>query len=361
MKSFMGRRAMSNSALIGTSLALLWIVTALPSPSHAQKHTITVYSMVYKEVQQAIKQAFEAKHPNIVVNFLNPGGAEATLVRLAAERANPVADVFHAGGSGELALAAEQGLLEKLPTDVIREVPDTLRIGAAEIALKDKQGYWLVWSILFHGLMYNEDRVKALNLSLPKSWEDLAHPEYKGKVLFIKPQKSSTSLTFVNATYTIFGSRVWDFWDRFDKNIPFYLDSSGAVYSLVAKGEAPFGQALDVYVYQRRAAGHRVNIIFPSEGVGFLDDAVGVIKGTKNFDAAVQFVRWNFSRDGQELLARHFYHPVYPSIPTPVPEISLEHVLKAVPRVIVTDPKAAMARRDDIMKRFDQYVRAKTK
>jgi iron(III) transport system substrate-binding protein len=360
MKTFTKRLTIPISTLAGAVLVVLWSVSA-PSPSHAQKQTLTVYSMVYKEVQQAIKQAFEAKHPNVTVNFVNPGGAEATLVRLAAERANPVADIFHAGGSGELAYAAEQGLLDKLPASLVQEVPDTLRVGASDIGLKDKQGYWLVWSILFHGLMYNEDRVKALNLPLPKSWEDLTRPEYKGNVLLVKPQKSSTSLTFVNATHTIFGSKVWDFWDRLDKNIPFYLESSGAIYSLVGKGEVPFGQALDVYVFQRRAAGHKVNIIFPSEGVGFLDDAVGIVKGTKNFEAAVQFARWNFSREGQELLARHYYHPIYRDIPSPIPEISLEHVLKAVPRVVVTDPKAAIGMRDDIMKRFDQYARAKTK
>jgi len=57
-----------------------------------------------------------------------------------------------------------------------------------------------------------------------------------------------------------------------------------------------------------------LEVIFPSEGVGFEAPAVSIIKGAKNIESAKILIDWLVSKDGQDVLSKEktYFYPVIP-------------------------------------------------
>ena len=62
------------------------------SAGHGETELV-VYSTIFAEYAEAMKAGFEALHPGVTVNVLNPGGTEAMFKKVESEAANPQADV----------------------------------------------------------------------------------------------------------------------------------------------------------------------------------------------------------------------------------------------------------------------------
>ncbi|OUM99598.1 MAG: hypothetical protein BAA04_01325 [Firmicutes bacterium ZCTH02-B6] len=346
-----------SAAIILTLLAFL-----LGSPAVAQglSGRLVVYSAAPLDLAESLKRAFEAAHPGTTVEIVNPGGAEAIIAKLAAERANPQADVFHSGAVFEFLVAAKLGLLARTnPADLAPDLPAALEIGGAQIPLYDQEGRWYVWGYSLGVIGYNQRRLEQLGLPVPRRWQDLADPRYRGQIVFNMPQQSSSAFNTLVAHYQLFGEDgVWELWDAIDRNIAFYTPSTGALYSLVARGEVPisFGTARNYYV--NRAEGHAVDVVYPEEGAWVFATGVGIVEGAKNRALAEAFVRFVLSHEGQVLAANHFQNPVRKGIQATAHglDLSVEHVERTVPRIVVVDSELAEELREEVMRRFDRYT-----
>lgn len=330
--------------------------------SAQSKRRLVIYSSQFVDVMKALKAGFEASHPGVTVEAINPGGTEVIIAKLKAERSNPQADLMHSGFSLEYVQAVKEGVLQPSSPARLKELPTALTLGGAQIPLSDKEGYYHVYALQFGGIVYNTERVKALGLSLPKSYEELTKPEYRGQLLAIKPQKSSTAFTLAMSVYQAYGEkRVWEIWEGLNANIPFYTEKSSAVYSLVGKGEAAFALAGSRSVYRDQARGFKVEFIYPTDGSMVLDNCTGVVKGAKNPDLAEEFINYLLSPEGQVVMAQTNHIPVRPGVKAPRPEASLEWASKNIPRVLVPDPVLAAAKRDEVMRRFDAYTQGRSR
>ncbi|HEY8418677.1 MAG TPA: extracellular solute-binding protein [Limnochordales bacterium] len=338
------------------------LVSFTGAPVHAQglSGRLVVYSAAPLDFADSLKRAFEALHPGTTVEIVNPGGAEAIIAKLAAERDNPQADVFHSGAVFEFLVAAKMGLLARTdPASIAPELPEALEIAGAAIPLYDEEGRWYVWGYSLGVIGYNERRLEQLGLPVPRRWQDLADPRYRGHIVFNMPQQSSSAFNTLVAHYQIFGEEgVWELWDAIDRNIAFYTPSTGALYSLVARGEVPisFGTARNYYV--NRAEGHAVNVVYPEEGAWVFATGVGIVEGAKNRELAEAFVRFVLSPEGQVHAANHFQNPIRKGIQATAHsvDLSVEYVERTVPRIVVVDSDLAEEIREEVMRRFDRYT-----
>lgn len=359
-----------------TFLALALVVIAAcggnapvgaPAPDGAKplSGTLVIYSSIFTDAQEALKAGFEKANPQTKVEFLNPGGTEAIIKKLVAEKADPKADIMHSGFSLEYQLAKKEGLLQVVdPKDIFGGIADTLKIGGVDVPLKDKENMYFAFGIQWGGLEINTDRMKALNLPTPKALTDLTDARYKGHVGFMKPQNSSTAFTNVMYTYHALGNdeaKFRDYWAKLNTNIAFYTEKSSTLYSLVAKGEVPIGIVGSRAVYRDQMDGQKVEFIYPSDGSVVLDNTMGLVKGAKNRELAVAFMRFHFSAEGQKIMADASLMPVRPGITASRPEATLEWATKNIPKVIVPDPAIAEAKRADILKLFDGYTQGRSK
>ena len=165
---------------------------------------LVVYSTIFAEYAEAMKAGFEASHPGVTVNVLNPGGTEAMFKKLESESANPQADVVHAGSMINYQHAITLGLLEPY-------APKTpgfkamIEVGSSKLELSHPEDYYHVWSLMFTGIMYNNQVLDRYNLPVPKTYRDLANPVYKDQIISANPLKSSTASSNVMAMLQIYG------------------------------------------------------------------------------------------------------------------------------------------------------------
>jgi len=158
-------------------LAVLLVAAALFAPTlsrgilQAQEKELVVYSTIFAEYADKMKAEFEKLNPGVKVYIINPGGTEAMIKKLEAEKGNPQADIMHSGDSSNYLYAKKQGLLQPYAPTAPGFKP-TLDIGGKQLALSDKDNYYHVFNMMFTGIMVNEDLVKEKKLPLPKKFID---------------------------------------------------------------------------------------------------------------------------------------------------------------------------------------------
>src|SRR5690606_36700388 len=85
---------------------------ALGAPALAQEGSgrLVVYSAAPLDFAESLKRAFEALHPGMTVEIVNPALAETIIAKLAAARHYLQADLFHSCAVFESLVAAKMGL-----------------------------------------------------------------------------------------------------------------------------------------------------------------------------------------------------------------------------------------------------------
>ena len=84
------------------------------------------------------------------------------------------------------------------------------------------------------------------------------------------------------------------------------LESSGAVLSYVAGGQAVVGVTLEETASRRIAAGDELAMVYPADGTSCVPDGSAILKGAPHEDNARAFVDFTVSRDVQQLIEAQF-------------------------------------------------------
>lgn len=337
-------------------ILVLTLLVTLAGTVGAAAEELVVYSTIFAGYAEAMKTEFEARNPGVTVHVINPGGTEAMISRLMAERDNPRADVMHSGGSTEYAYAKEEGLLQPVDLGDIG-IPLYLELGGGQLPTRDEENYYFSWSVLFTGIMVNTERLQQLNLPTPTSYKDLTDPMYKGEIISPSPLRSSTAVSNVMAVYQAYGDQTWDIWDGLNENIGHYSDSTSNTYTMVARGEFPIGIVVNRPVYEYRMQGYPVDFIFPSDGTRVQDNAMGVVNGARNPELAKEFIKFILSEDMQRIGAEFPYTPVRPGVLDEDSFVSLDNLAADINVLLLPDPELAEQVRPEMQSKFESYIR----
>lgn len=243
----------------------------------------------------------------IKVNELNPNGSSGD--ELEAVRANkgnkgPQApDVLDIGLSfGPLAKA--EGLLAPYKVSTWDSIP-------ADV--KDADGYWYGD---YYGVLAFEIN-KAVVPNLPKDWNDLLKPEYKGQVALAgDPRTANQAIMTVGAAAISQGGSFADigpglaFFDKLNKAGNFVPII--AVPGTVASGETPITVRWDYNALSNRdksAGNPDIAVVVPASGVvaGVYVQAISAYAPHPN--AAKLWMEFLYSDEGQLLWLKGYGHP----------------------------------------------------
>ena len=92
------------------------------------------------------------------------------------------------------------------------------------------------------------------------------------------------------------------------------LDSSSLVYKGTAEGEFALGITME-YAAQRYVAGgnQKIKIVYPADGVISAPEGAAMIKGSKNPEAAKQFMDYLLSKEVEDMIfAKYFRRATRP-------------------------------------------------
>jgi iron(III) transport system substrate-binding protein len=256
---------------------------------------LTLYSSAPIDVMTDVANAFTRKYA-VKVNLWR-GGSEDILQRVTTEAraARFAADVMETAGPD-----IEAANREKLLQDVI--TPVTAELMPEAVAVNRP---WIVSRLTVFTIAYNTNLIRAADA--PKRYEDLADAKWKGR-LGIEADDDNWLMAAAGAMGE---SRTLSlFQDIAAKNGVSVRRGHSLLANLVSSGEVPV--ALDAYLDEvngLKKAGAPIAAVFAAPVIA-MPTAVAAFKRAPHSHAAVLFVDFLLSEEGQRILAAHNVVPV---------------------------------------------------
>lgn len=269
-----------------------------------QSLELRVYSIIHDEETEALTKLFTAK-TGIPVSYLRATTGEL-VNRVITEKNNPQADILLGGASSYHIQADKEGALESYASPLAKNLP------SYAVA---SDNTWTGFCVLTLGIGVNSKRFaeKFPGTPLPKTWEDLLNPIFKGEIVLNNPAASSTGYIFVqNQLQRLGDEKGWEYLLALTKNVGQFPDSGSAPAKLLGTGEYALGVSYLHALAKYNAQGFSVKPIAPPQSAGDVD-CVSIMKNTKNLSAAKKFVDFMLSVEAQELMSEFtFTAPVNP-------------------------------------------------
>ncbi|MBB5226992.1 extracellular solute-binding protein [Treponema ruminis] len=286
--------------------ALLSILAALSflGCTNNQSQELRVYSIIHDEETEALTKLFTDK-TGIPVSYLRATTGEL-VNRVITEKNDPQADILLGGASSYHIQADKEGALESYTSPLAKNLP------SYAVA---SDNTWTGFCVLTLGIGVNTKRFaeKFPNIPLPKTWEDLLNPAFKGEIILNNPSASSTGYIFVqNQLQRLGEEKGWEYLLALTKNVGQFPDSGSAPAKLLGTGEYALGVSYLHALAKYNAQGFNVQPIAPPQSAGDVD-CVSIMKNSKNLSAAKKFVDFMLSIEAQELMSEFtFTAPVNP-------------------------------------------------
>ncbi|MGF1609243.1 MAG: putative 2-aminoethylphosphonate ABC transporter substrate-binding protein [Kiloniellales bacterium] len=312
----------------------------------AAQTELTVYTAVEAEDLKRYAEAFNKDHPDIEIKWVRDSTGIVT-AKLLAEKNNPQADVIWGLAATSLLLMKGEGMLEPYAPVGLDKLDPKFRD-------QDEPPYWTGMDAWVGAICFNTVEAEKLGLPLPTSWKDLTDPVYKGHVVMPNPASSGTGFLDVSSWLQMFGQEEgWAYMDALHENIRGYTHSGSKPCKQAGAGEVPIGVSFAFRGAKEKAQGAPLEIIIPSEGVGWDMEATGIVRGTSKMEAAQKLVDWSITETANRLYNEGYAVVAIPGIAKPV-----EHFPDGIVEAMIdNDFEWAAKNRDSILtewqKRYD--------
>jgi iron(III) transport system substrate-binding protein len=315
---------------------------------------LMIYSPHGREMLQAFERHFEALHPDVDVRWLDMGSQEV-LDRLRSERANPQADVWWGAPASLFETAAAEGLLAPV------------RVSWADALPADARGAeqrWLGVYVTPAVITYNTAAVAPEDV--PRDWDDVLDPRWRGRVLIRDPLASGTMRTVfsmvIDRSLRETGDTAagFDWLRRLDAQTREYVLNPTMLYQKLARGEGDITlwSMPDIDELRARAA-YPLDYVFATSGTPAPVDAIAVVAGARQSELAAAFVEFVGSTEGVLIAAReHFRLPARTDIPL---DSLPEHLRRAREQIVPEPMDWARVQRESAgwMRWWDERVRGR--
>lgn len=276
---------------------------------------INLYSARHYDTDNALYKGFTQK-TGIKVNLIE-APADKLIERIKSEGANSPADVLMTVDAGNLWRAEEAGLLQPVSSRALQ--------AAVPANLRDPQGNWFGLSKRARVIVYNKNRVKPSQLS---TYEDLASPKWKGRVL-MRSSSNVYNQSLTGSLLAVHGVNRTEVWAK-GLVANFARQPQGndtAQIKEVAAGVGDVTIANTYYVVRLMESNKpedkdvvsKIAVFFPNQrnrGTHVNISGGGVVKTSKNRDAAIKFLEYLASPEAQTIFSRgNNEYPVRANVP----------------------------------------------
>lgn len=272
---------------------------------------LTVYTAVEAEDLKKYAAKFNEDHPDIIIKWVRDSTGIVT-AKLLAEKDNPQADVIWGLAGTSLLLMKSEGMLEAYAPAGVEKLDK-------KFVDTSNPPSWVGMDAWVAAVCYNTVEAKKAGLTPPTSWKDLLDPQYKGHVIMPNPNSSGTGFLDVSSWLQMFGEKgAWEYMDGLHANIARYTHSGSKPCKLAASGEIPIGISFAFRGAKSKAKGAPLEIIVPSEGVGWEMEATAIVAGTDNLADAKTLVDWSVTKKANEMYNTGYAVVAYPGVAKPV-------------------------------------------
>ena len=300
-------------AALRKSLRFAWLLLLLaPVPAGAQERTrLMVYTAFDPAYLAPLKQAAEAALPSIEIAWVqdSPGMIAA---RIIAERPRPQADVVWGVSAFSLVALDALGLLEPYSPTSAYGLRPAFRNDQQPVTWQGITGYAAV-------MCFNPTVARSKDLPKPTTWRALANPAYRGQVMMPNPASSAAGFVAVAGWISAMTEgRAWDFMQRLHSNMLSYSQQGTAPCDAAARGDVAIGISFDLHAAALKQGGAPIEIIVPTDGVGFDAEGVAILRSTTRRASAMALFNFATSQAAMEIYGRWYGLLAMPNVPLQV-------------------------------------------
>jgi iron(III) transport system substrate-binding protein len=316
------------------------------APVVAQRTELNVYTALETDQIKAYEEAFKKANPNIDLKWTRDSTGVIT-AKLLAEKANPQADIVIGTSASSLAVLANEGMLQPYAPKGLDKISPQYRD-------PKNPPEWVGMDVYGAAICFNTVEAQKLGLPKPETWKDLTKPIYKGKIVMPNPASSGTGYLDVSGWIQMWGEAdAWKYMDALHENIAQYTHSGGKPCRQAGAGEFPIGVSFEYRAVTTKKGGAPIDIIFPTEGLGWDLEASGIMKNTKKVEAARALMDWLATPGAMELFAKNFAVLAMPGMAKPLDFVPADYEK----RLVKNDFAWSAKNRDKILaewtKRYD--------
>jgi len=308
----------------------------------AQEKVVVYTSLETDEVAEYLKLA-RKELPTLDIHIIRLSTGELG-ARMLAERANPQADLIWGWAVTNLEDFVTKGMLDPYKPKGVEKL---------EKRFVNPQFNYVGIDMYIAAFCVNTKVMKEKGLPMPKGWNDLLDPKFKGLIAMPNPAASGTGFLQISSILQMYGAKEgkedgWEFLKKLDKNMGQYIKSGSRPARMTAAGEFAVGASFDFVVAEQKKQGFPVEFVFPIEGAGYEVEANALLKGVKNVAAAKKFLDWAISENAMKEYSKFKYGVTLPGIPTR-PDLPKLSEIKLYPMDFSWQAK----NRDDILKKWE--------
>lgn len=251
------------------TLILMVVLCTLLTACSGKKEKVVIYTSAadYRiaHMNDSLTKAFPDY--DITVEFL-PSGKHAA--KIMAEGTKTECDIIYDLPYLSLDELAKAGILADLSNyDTSIYTDDTVVSKNYHIELR-----------MGGAIIVNTDVLKERSLPVPKSYDDLLKPEYKGLVSMSDPRASGTGYMFLKSLVNAWGEKkAFEYFDKLSVNISQFKASGAAPVNALAQKEVAIALGITNNAVIKINEGIPLDIIFFEEGSPYSLYGQSIIKG----------------------------------------------------------------------------------
>ena len=279
---------------LSLTLTLATLLTPLlsnPNPSSCSTRNVMLYSSMQEDQLIAIKRGFEAKYPDIVLDYYFAGtGRVITKIATEHQAGQVAADVIWVGDPADYISFKSEGILERY------ESPEAKNIDAKFI---DPDGYYTGARMMNMGIGYNSALVEASEA--PQSWNDLLDSKWEGQIVMTDPSSAGTTKYFVAALLANpeYGE---EYFKKLRANGCELESGTTATHNQVAASAYQVGIMLDYVSHNLMAQGSPIGFTYLKKDLISIFSPIGLVKNSPNNANGKLLYDFILSREGQQIL-----------------------------------------------------------
>ncbi len=261
--------------------------------------SISAYMGFSREVNEALAKQIQDKLGIEVKNITLSWGEIWARLKTESPRFN--ADMVLSFGASEAINGAKKGYYEPYVSPGWDGIPDSF---------KSEDGSYYALGTFSFLLLSNKEKLKEMGYEVPKSYQDLLDPKWKGQIVIPSPRTSGTAYMINYSFLQLYGEKEgWEYLTKLNENVAFYTKSGNAPTELVGRGEYLLGLGADENVLKRIKDGYPLQWTVPAEGIGYEGNYCTILKGTKKLDLAKKVMDYLGSEEISKFLGSMGYIP----------------------------------------------------
>jgi iron(III) transport system substrate-binding protein len=295
------------------------------------------YTVDAPKTNQILASAFQKKYPFIEAQYIRDKGRAIADRILTEKRANRYMFDLATTSTETYNLYPSEEVFADYNSPAKSQIPDTM-----------KAERWASLFTFIRTIGYNTAMIKEQDV--PKTWEDLLDPRWKGKIMF-----DESSLAEVAALYKRWGKdKATDYFDKLGRSGNLQIQRGRNVMAqLLAAGEAPL--AVTIYAYEMEELKQKKA---PVEWA-LLDATPGLLQITSvgrrapNPYSAALYYDFLLGPDGQKIFSDMQRVPANPQVKAPMARMD---AAIQDPRFVLDTPEATGAIGEASLKLLDEKI-----